>query len=104
MSRMTSMAEPQGTNVGDRSGQTTSHTQPTRRKPFTLRMWLPLTPLWILLAPFALIAAPLLKLVPATRRIAPYRAVLAVGGVLLSLSGTIVEVNTDSAVVYIRIF
>jgi hypothetical protein len=104
MNRITSMPEPQGANDGDRSGQTASHIQPMRRKPFTLRLWLPLTPLWILLAPFALIAAPFLTLVPATRSIAPYRAALAVGSVLLSLSGTIVEVNTDSAVLHIRIF
>jgi hypothetical protein len=57
-----------------------------------------------LLAPFALIAAPLLTLVPATRTIAPYRAALAVGSVLLSLSGTLVEVNTDSTALHIRIF
>jgi hypothetical protein len=104
MSRMTSMAEPQGSNDGDRSRQTASHTQPTRRKPFTLRLWLPLTPLWILLAPFALIVAPFLTLVPATRTIAPYRAAFAVGSVLLSLSGTVVEINSASAVLHIRIF
>jgi hypothetical protein len=104
MSRVTSTAEPQSTNVGDRSAQTASHIQPTRRKRFRLRLWLPLTPLWILLAPFALIAAPFLTLLPAMRTIAPYRAALAVGSVLLSLSGTTVEVNTDNAVLRIRIF
>jgi hypothetical protein len=103
MSRMTSMAEPQA-NVADGSEQTASDSWPTPQKPFKLRLWLPLTPLWILLAPFALIAAPLLKLVPATRTIAPYRAAFTVGGVLLSLSGTVVEVNSASAVIYIRIF
>jgi hypothetical protein len=101
---MTSMAEPSGANVGNPSGQTASHTRLTPGKPFTLRVWLPLTPLWILLAPFALIAAPFLTLVPATRTIAPYRAAFAVGGVLLSMSGTIVEINSASAVLHIRIF
>ena len=104
MSRMTSMTEPQGANVGDRSGQTASHTRATRGKPFTLRLWLPLTPLWIVLAPLALIAAPLLTLVPATRTIAPYRAAFAIGGVLLSLSGTVVEIDSASTVLRIRIF
>jgi hypothetical protein len=104
MSRMTSMVEPQGANVAGRSRQTDWHSRPRRRKPFTLRLWLPLTPLWILLAPFALIAAPLLMLVPATRTVAPYRAAFAVGGVLLSLSGTVVEVKSASAVLHIRIF
>jgi hypothetical protein len=104
MSRMTAMAEPQGANVAERPEQTASHTRPTRRKPFTLRLWLPLTPLWILLAPFALIAAPLLTLVPATRTIAPYRAAFAIGRVLLSLSGTVVDINSPSTVLHIRIF
>jgi hypothetical protein len=100
MSGMTSMARP-GANV---ARQTAACTQSTRGKPFRLRLWLPLTPLWIVLAPFALVAAPILTLVPATRGIAPYRAALAVGRVLLSLSGTVVEVRSDSAVLHIRIF
>jgi hypothetical protein len=101
---MSSMVEPQGVDVADQSGQTASHTQPIRRKPFTLRLWLPLTPLWIVLAPFALVLAPFLTLIPATRTIAPYRAAVAIGGVLLSLSGTVVEINSASAVLLIRIF
>jgi Ca2+/H+ antiporter len=104
MSQMTSMVEPQVANVADRSRQTSSHNLPTRRNPFTLRLWLPLTPVWIFLAPFAVLAAPLLTLVPATRTIAPYRAAFAAGAVLLSLSGTVVEVNSDTAVIHIRIF
>jgi hypothetical protein len=104
MSRMTSMAGPQDADVIDRSGQTAPHTQPIGRKPFTLKLWLPLTPLWIMLAPFALILAPLLTLIPPVRTIAPYRAAAAIGSVLLSLSGTVVEINSSSAVVRIRIF
>jgi hypothetical protein len=103
MSLIAPMVKPQGANVAGRPGRAVSDSWPPRRKPFTLKLWLPLTPLWILLAPFALIAAPLLALVPATRAIAPYRAAFAAGGVLLSLSGTIVEVNSASAVLYIRI-
>lgn len=104
MSRMTSLVEPRGANVVERPEQTAAHIRPTRRKRFTLRLWLPLTPFWILLAPFALIAAPILALVPATRAMPPYRAAFAIGGVLLSLSGTVVEVNSASAVLHIRIF
>src|SRR5262245_13288629 len=100
---MTSMAESQGTTVAELPQHAAIHTEPTPRKPFRLRLWLPLTPLWILLAPFALIAAPILALVPATGTIAPYRAALAIGRLLLSLSGTVVEVRGDSAVLYIRI-
>jgi hypothetical protein len=104
VSRMTSTVEPQGANVADRTRQTAFNTPSTRQKPLTLRLWLPLTPLWILLAPFALIAAPLLTLVPATRTIAPYRAAFAIGRVLLSLSGTVVDINSPSTVLHIRIF
>src|SRR5262249_53147699 len=99
MRQMAPMVEPHRANVADRPRCTVSDV----RKPFRLRLWLPLTPLWIFLAPFALIAAPLLTLVTATRTIAPYRAAFAVGGVLLSLSGTVVEVNSVSTVLYIRI-
>lgn len=86
MSWKASMAQRQGANIGDHSGQPPLRPERWRRKPFTLRLWLPLTPLWILLAPFAVIAAPLVTLVPAARTIAPYRAAFAV--VLLSLSRT----------------
>lgn len=104
MSGMTSMVDLRGTDDADRPGQTASHTQPTQRKPFTLKLWLPLTPLWLMLAPFALILAPLLTLIPPLRGISPYRAAVAVGSVLLSLSGTVVEINSSSAVLRIRIF
>ena len=69
-----------------------------------VKLWLPLTPLWILLAPFALLACPLLALAPATRGVPPLRAALAVGAVLISLSGTQVDVDTPRALVRIRFF
>ncbi|MFI4934958.1 MAG: hypothetical protein ACHP7N_10095 [Caulobacterales bacterium] len=68
-----------------------------------VRLWLPLTPLWIILAPFALIAAPLLALVPEARGVSPWRAAWSVGGVLLSLSGTVVDVDSPTALIRIRI-
>ena len=69
-----------------------------------VRIWLPLTPLFALLSPFALIAAPLLDLHPAGRRARPIRTLWALGTVLLSLSGTLVDIDTPRARVSIRIF
>lgn len=76
---------------------------PGRRRT-AIRLWLPLTPLWLLLSPFALVAAPLVALVPEMRGVNPYRAAWAIGGVLLHLSGTVVEVDSPDAIVRIRIF
>lgn len=72
--------------------------------PTRIGLWLPLTPLWLLLGPFALLFAPLLSLAPAARGVSPYRAAFAVGAVLLSLSGTVVEVDAPGATIRIRIF
>ena len=69
-----------------------------------IRLWAPLTPLFLLLAPLALLAAPLLDLAPAGRRLRPVRAACAIGALLLSLSGTCVDVDTPKATVRIRIF
>ena len=70
-----------------------------------IRLWLPLTPLFVLLAPFALIAAPLIAAaVRPARGVAPLRAALALGGVLLALSGTVINVESRQALVRIRIF
>ncbi len=76
---------------------------PARRRP-AVRLWLPLTPLWIVLAPLALVLAPLILLVPACRHMRPYRTALSLGAVLLSLSGTDVEVDAHHTLVRIRIF
>lgn len=88
-----------------------------RRRDVRVGLWLPLTPLWLCLAPFALLLAPLVAFAPrlapdnprarALRRAIdthPYRAAFAVGAVLLSLSGTVVEVDAPGAVIRIRIF
>lgn len=73
MSWKASMAQRQGANIGDHSGQTASETRAVA--PETLHT-----------QAVAAIAAPLVTLVPAARTIAPYRAAFAV--VLLSLSRT----------------
>ncbi len=82
-----------------------------------IRLWLPLTPLFLLLAPLALAGAAVGMVfntpLPARRRglrIAgvrvanPWRAAWALGGVLLSLSGTLIEVETPAALIRLRIF
>ncbi len=69
-----------------------------------VQLWLPLTPLFALLAPFALLVSPLIALSPEMRRVNPLRAAWAIGGVLLALSGTVVDVDTPDAVVRIRIY
>jgi hypothetical protein len=69
-----------------------------------IRLWLPLTPLWILLAPFALLLSPALAAAPAARGVNPLRAAFAIGALLMSLAGTVVEVDAPGASIKIRIF
>ncbi|HEY3800682.1 MAG TPA: hypothetical protein VGL58_20200 [Caulobacteraceae bacterium] len=69
-----------------------------------LTLWLPLTPLWVLLAPFALLLTPLLYLAPEKDRVPPFRTITTLGAVLLTMSGTKVDVDTPDALVRIRIF
>ncbi len=73
------------------------------RGPVVIRLWLPLTPLVTLLSPLAMLAAPLLDLHPAGRRLRPIRAAWALGGLLLSLSGTRIEVDSPRASIRIHI-
>ena len=85
--------------------------------PTRIGLWLPLTPLWLILSPFALLLAPLVafapRLLPDNPRareirtainIHPYRAAFALGAVLLSMSGTVVDVEAPGATIHIRIF
>lgn len=74
------------------------------RRPVVVRLWLPLTPILLLLAPFALLLIPVLYFAPRRWRVEPFAAVLGLGGLLLSLSGTDVDVRTPDAIVRIRIF
>ncbi|HEY2359332.1 MAG TPA: hypothetical protein VGH86_17915 [Phenylobacterium sp.] len=69
-----------------------------------VRLWLPLTPLFLLLAPFAMLLAPLLYFVPPPYNARPLAMVAGVGQMLLSLSGTVVDIDTRDALVRIRIF
>ena len=69
-----------------------------------VRLWIPATPIFLLLAPFALLLAPLIYLAPRPYRLDPLAAVLGLGRLLLSLGGTVVDVDTPEALVRIRIF
>jgi hypothetical protein len=73
-------------------------------KPVRLWLWLPLTPLFWLLAPLALLVAPFVWLATPRRTGNPYAFALALGGVLVSLGGTIVDIDAREARVFIRIF
>lgn len=69
-----------------------------------VRLWLPVTVLFLLLAPFALLLAPLLYFAPRPYGVRPFAAVAAFGVMLLSLGGTVVDVDTPDALIRIRLF
>jgi hypothetical protein len=78
---------------------------PARRKRTKLWLPLPLTIVWVLLAPLALILSLFSWWLP--DRFAPFRgprAAIAIGALLLSLSGTIIEVRDDRTDIFILIF
>lgn len=77
--------------------------QPVARRT-VLRLWLPLSALWVVLSPFALLLAPLLLLAPQLRGVRPYHAVWAIGRMLLSLSGTEVDVHAPDARIHVTIY
>jgi hypothetical protein len=76
--------------------------RPHRRT--VVRLWLPSTLIFLLLAPFALLLCPLLYWVPAPYGGQPFAKVMVFGQVLLSLGGTVVDVDTPDALVRIRLF
>jgi hypothetical protein len=74
------------------------------RRRTVVRLWLPATLIFLLLAPFALLLSPLLYLAPPPYGLRPFATVLGFGQVLLSLGGTVVEVDAPDALVRIRLF
>jgi hypothetical protein len=75
------------------------------RRRVVIRLWLPLTLLFLLLAPFAFLLAPCIYcFTPPAYRTRPFAAVLGLGQVLLSLGGTVVDVDAPGARVSLRIF
>jgi hypothetical protein len=75
----------------------------TRRRRVRIWLWLPLTPLFLLLAPFALLLAPFVWLGTPGRRGNPYALALAIGRVLVSLGGTVVDIDAPGARLFIHI-
>ena len=86
------------------SGVRRAHAARRPRRRVRLGLWLPLTPVFLLLAPIVLVGSPLALFTRGGRRIAPWRAAWALGGLLLSLSGLRMEVETPAARIDIRIF
>jgi len=78
--------------------------QRPRRQRTAVRLWLPITPLFVILAPLAMAAAPLIAIHPAARRFNPWRVAWIVGGVLLSLGGTRIDIETPTARIRIHYF
>jgi hypothetical protein len=73
------------------------------RRPTSIALWLPLTPLLILLAPLVLVLAPFMTLSPRGRTVRPLRLAWALGALLTSLSGTQIDVDAPGARVRLRI-
>jgi hypothetical protein len=67
-------------------------------------LWLPTTLLFVMLAPFALLLVPIALLAFGRYAPNPLLATAAIGRVLLSLSGTSIDVDTPDARVRLRLF
>ena len=69
-----------------------------------IRLWVPLFLVWLLLLPFILVLLPVYFVVCAVMDIAPFRTLGAFFGVLGSLNGTHVEVESRNAAVFIHVY
>ena len=72
--------------------------------PVNISLWIPSTAIFALLAPFALLLLPFLYLAPRNIMPSPARTVAGLGAVLLSLGGTVVDVDTTDCRVHLRLF
>lgn len=72
--------------------------------PVNVSLWVPTTVLFALLAPFALLITPFLYLAPRRVVANPALMMAGLGALLLSLGGTVVEVDTPDAHVRLRLF
>jgi hypothetical protein len=75
-----------------------------RRGPVRIRLWIPLTPLLALVSPFVMLASPFVRLGRGRRNLPTVRGAWAMGALLMSLSGTAVNVETPRASIQIHIF
>ena len=69
-----------------------------------LRLWVPVFLIWILLLPFVLVLLPVFFVVCVAVDVNPLQALGAVLGVLGSLNGTHVEVDSPDAAVFIHVY
>jgi hypothetical protein len=72
--------------------------------PVNISLWIPSTAIFVLLAPFALLLTPLLYLAPRDVMPSPVRTVAGLGAVLLSLGGTVVDVDASDCRIHLRLF
>jgi hypothetical protein len=75
-----------------------------KRRPFTLRLWLPVSIPLLLLAPFAALALPVLWLVAPLGRRNWAPALFSIGAVLMALHGTRVEVRASHLNLSLELF
>ena len=70
------------------------------------RLWLPLplSFLWLLLSPFALVLSLFAWVAPPRYRVNGPAAAIAIGSALFALSGTLIEVKSADADIFILIF
>jgi hypothetical protein len=90
--------------VGPMDGGEPARAQAPPRRRVVVRLWLPMTLIFLILAPFAILLAPLLYWVPQPYGQRPFATVFGVGALLLSLGGTVVEVDAPEALIRIRVF
>ena len=90
--------------VGPMGGGQPARSEAPPHRRVVVRLWLPLTLIFLILAPFAILLSPLLYWVPRPYCQRPFATVFGVGALLLSLGGTVVEVDTPDALIRIRVF
>lgn len=72
--------------------------------PVNVALWIPTTLIFALLAPFATLLTPLLYLAPRDVIPNPAHTVATLGVVLLSMGGTVVEVDAPDCRIRLRLF
>jgi hypothetical protein len=72
--------------------------------PVNVGLWIPTTLLFALLAPLALLVLPFLYLAPRHVIPSPARTIAVLGAVLLSMGGTVVEVDAPDCRIRLRLF
>jgi len=74
------------------------------RGPVNVVLWIPSTLIFTLLSPFAILLTPFLYLAPRDVIEDPAHTVAALGRVLLSMGGTVVEVDAPDTHIHLRLF